>query len=90
MSRSHKLERAEIILHSSEGLTLDKMVALTGKSRPVVNKWRKRFRQQRMAGLQDAPGVDTPGVDTPGVDTPRSGKPRTITAAQKADGHLQR
>lgn len=74
MSHSHKLERryverAEIILHSSEGLTLDKIVALTGKSRPVVNKWRKRFRQQRMAGLQDAP---------------RSGKPRTITAAQKA------
>jgi transposase len=74
MSRSHKLERryverAEIILLSSQGHTLDKIVAMTGKSRPVVNKWRNRFREQRMAGLKDAP---------------RSGKPGTVTAAQKA------
>ena len=74
MGRSHKLEkryveRAMIILHSSEGKSLDQIIELTGKSRPVVNKWRSRFREHRLAGLKDAP---------------RSGKPKTITPEQKA------
>lgn len=74
MSRSHKLEkryveRANIILYSAEGKSLDEIVALTGKSKPVVNKWRQRFRKDRINGLKDAP---------------RSGKPKTITPEQKA------
>jgi transposase len=74
MSRSHKLEkryvdRALIILHSSDKKSMDEIIAFTGKSRPVVNKWRQRFRINRISGLKDAP---------------RSGKPRTITAAQQA------
>lgn len=74
MSRSHKLEkryveRAMIILYSSEGRSFDQIIELTGKSRPVVNKWRNRFRAYRMEGLKDAQ---------------RSGKPRTITPEQKA------
>ena len=74
MSRSHKLEkryvdRAMIILHSAEGRSLDKIIELTGKSRPIVNKWRSRFREYRLEGLKDAP---------------RSGKPKTITPEQKA------
>jgi transposase len=74
MSRSHKLEkryvdRALIILYSAQKKSMDEIVSLTGKSRPVVNKWRQRFRVNRISGLKDAP---------------RSGKPRTITAAQQA------
>jgi transposase len=74
MSRSHKLEkryveRALIILYSSEGKTFDEIIELTGKSRPIVNKWRNRFREYRLEGLKDAP---------------RSGKPRKITPEQKA------
>lgn len=74
MSRSHKLEkryseRAMIILYSAEGKLLDQIIELTGKSRPVVSKWRNRFREHRLEGLKDAS---------------RSGKPRTITAEQKA------
>lgn len=74
VSRSHKLEkryveRAQIILYSSEGKNLDEIIKLTGKSRPVVNKWRNRFRKYRLDGLKDAR---------------RSGKPKTITAEQKA------
>jgi transposase len=74
MSRSHKLEkryveRALIILHTAEGKSIDRIIELTGKSRPVVNKWRQRFRKYRLEGLKDAP---------------RSGKPKTITAEQKA------
>jgi transposase len=74
MSRSHKLEkryvdRAIIILQSDEGKSLEQIIELTGKSRPVVNKWRQRFRKYRLEGLKDAP---------------RSGKPKIITPEQKA------
>jgi len=74
MSRSHKLEkryadRAMIILYSAQGESLERITKLTGKSRPVVNKWRQRFREYGLDGLKDAP---------------RSGKPKTITPEQKA------
>lgn len=74
MSRSLKLEkryveRAEIILCSDQGMQLDEIIKITGLSRPVVNKWRQRFRQKGIAGLKDAE---------------RSGKPKTITPEQKA------
>lgn len=73
MSRSHKLEkryveRSKIILFSLEGKSLDQIIKLTGKSRPVVNKWRNRFRKSGLDGLKDSF---------------RTGKPKTITPEQK-------
>lgn len=73
MSRSLKLERryvdrAEIILLSEQGLSMNDIVEQTGLSKPVVNKWRQRFREHGIDGLKDAP---------------RSGKPRTITPEQQ-------
>lgn len=74
MSRSLKLEkryveRAEIILLSEKGLSMNDIVEQTRLSKPVVNKWRQRFREHGIDGLKDAP---------------RSGKPRTITPEQQA------
>lgn len=74
MSRSHKLEkryvdRAFIILYSAEGKSFEQIIKLTEKSKPVVNKWRQRFRINRLEGLKDAP---------------RSGKPKIISPEQKA------
>jgi transposase len=74
MSRSRKLEkryveRAEIILYSDQGVSMDEIVSQTGLSKPVVNKWRQRFREHGIAGLKDAP---------------RSGKPKVITPEQQA------
>jgi transposase len=74
MRRSLKIERrysqrAEVILLSLEGKTLDAIIAETGMSKPGVNKWRQRFRESGVEGLKDAP---------------RSGKPAIITAEQKA------
>src|SRR5271169_1154997 len=74
MKRSLRIEkrysqRADIILLSIEGKMLDGIIEATGMSRPVVNKWRQRFRARGMDGLKDAP---------------RSGKPSVITAKQKA------
>ncbi len=73
MSRSHKLEkryveRAMIILYSADRKSLDQIVELTGKSRPVINKWRQRFRKHRLEGLKDAP---------------RSGKPKNNNSWNK-------
>jgi putative transposase len=75
MFRSRKIEkryseRAQVVLLSLEGKGLDTIISETGLSRPVVNKWRQRFRKGGIAGLRDAP---------------RSGKPAVIAAViQKA------
>jgi len=74
MKRSLRIEkrysqRADIILLSIEGKMLEDIMEATGMSRPVVNKWRQRFRAMGIDGLKDAP---------------RSGKPCVITAKQKA------
>jgi putative transposase len=74
MSRSLKIERrysqrASVILLSLQGKSLDDIIEATGMSKPVVNKWRQRFRRYGLDGLKDAP---------------RSGKPSVITARQKA------
>lgn len=74
MFRSLKIEkrysmRAQVILLSLEGKSLEEIIAISGMSRPAVNKWRQRFRQFGVDGLRDAQ---------------RSGKPSVITARQKA------
>lgn len=74
MSRSLKIQkrysqRAEVVLLSLEGKSIEEIIIRTGLSRPVVNKWRQRFRKLGLDGLKDAA---------------RSGKPVTITAGQKA------
>jgi transposase len=74
MKRSLKIEsryrqRAEVILLSLEGRSLEQIIEVTSMSRPAVNKWRQRFRKLGLDGLKDAA---------------RSGKPATITPAQQA------
>ena len=73
MHRSLKLERryvdrANIILLSSEGKTIDFIMDHVKLTRRAVNKWRQRFRQLGIDGLKDAP---------------RSGKKPFITQEQK-------
>ncbi|MBL0127377.1 MAG: helix-turn-helix domain-containing protein [Flavobacteriales bacterium] len=60
MVRSHKLERryglrAQVIVLSHDGHSLDGIIKRTGMTRPTVNKWRNRFRKLGVAGLKDAP-----------------------------------
>jgi transposase len=73
MQRSLKLEkryvdRANVILLSSEGKTIDFIMEQTKLSRRAVNKWRQRFREFGIEGLKDAP---------------RSGRKPYITQEQK-------
>lgn len=54
---------AKIVLLAAEGMPNEKIAARLDTSRQVVSKWRKRFYDQRMAGLSDRL---------------RSGRPRTF------------
>jgi putative transposase len=59
MQRSLKLQkryvdRAKVIMLSSEGMTIDQIMEQTRMSRRAVNKWRQRFKSSGIAGLKDA------------------------------------
>jgi DNA-directed RNA polymerase specialized sigma24 family protein len=62
--------RAKMILHAAEGLSNDEIARKLDTRREVVSLWRKRFFEQRLAGLEERP---RPG-------RPRSFPPRTHRA----------
>jgi Winged helix-turn helix len=55
--------RAQMVLLAAEGLRNDQIAARLNCRREVVSQWRKRFFEQRLAGLEDRP---------------RRGRPRTF------------
>jgi len=62
--------RARMILHAAEGLTNDQIAHRLDTRREVVSLWRKRFFEERLAGLEERA---RPG-------RPRSFPPRTGSA----------
>jgi hypothetical protein len=63
--------RARMILHAAEGLTNDQIAQHLDTRREVVSLWRKRFFEERLAGLEERA---RPG-------RPRSFSPRTGRAS---------
>ncbi len=57
--------RAKIVLMAAEGLRNDQIAARLDTPRQVVSKWRKRFHEQRLAGLDDLPRVGRPPASPP-------------------------
>jgi transposase-like protein len=47
--------RARIVLLAAEGLRNDEIAARLDTPRQVVSKWRRRFHEQRLAGLANLP-----------------------------------
>lgn len=47
--------RAKIVLMAAEGLPNDQIAARLDTRREIVSKWRKRFYEQRIAGLDERP-----------------------------------
>ncbi|MDQ3430656.1 MAG: helix-turn-helix domain-containing protein [Actinomycetota bacterium] len=47
--------RAKIVLLAAQGLRNDEIATRLDTPRQVVSKWRKRFHEQRVAGLADLP-----------------------------------
>ena len=47
--------RAKLVLLAAEGLPNKEIAERLGLPREVVSKWRKRFSDERFAGLEDRP-----------------------------------
>ena len=62
--------RAKMILLAAEGFSNDEIARRLDTRREVVSMWRKRFFDQRLAGLEERP---RPG--RPRVFPPRAGRP---------------
>jgi hypothetical protein len=57
--------RAKIVLYAADGLGNDEIAARLDTPRQVVSKWRKRFYEQRLAGLTDLPRGGRPPSFSP-------------------------
>ena len=76
------VERAKIIQLAAEGLTIPQIVQQLHASEPMVRKWWKRFEQQGLAGLEDAPRPGAPSRYTP------ENKARVLQAARTRPSEL--
>jgi transposase len=63
--------RSKIILLAARGLNNDEIASRLDTPRQIVSKWRRRFYQERLLGLQDQPRGGRPGSFSP------SGKSRS-------------
>jgi transposase len=57
--------RAKIILMAAAGMGNDEIAARLDTRREVVSKWRKRFFEQGLAGLEERPRGGRPPVFSP-------------------------
>lgn len=57
--------RARIVLYAAQGLGNDEIAVRLDTPRQIVSKWRKRFYEQRLAGLADLPRGGRPPVFPP-------------------------
>ena len=57
--------RAKLVLLAADGLENRQIAEILDLPRPIVSKWRKRFFQERLAGLEDRPRGGRPSVFPP-------------------------
>ena len=57
--------RAKIVLMAAEGLGNDEIALRLDTRREIVSKWRKRFFEQGLAGLEEHPRGGRPPVFSP-------------------------
>lgn len=60
--------RARMILLAAEGWQNKEIAEHLHVPRPKVSKWRKRFFERRLAGLEDEPRGGRPSVFSPTAD----------------------
>jgi hypothetical protein len=70
----HKVvQRAKMILYAAEGLTNVEIARRLETAPEVVARWRRRFHDERLAGLDDRARSGRPRRFPPGRDRPREG-----------------
>jgi transposase len=57
--------RAKVILMAADGLSNKQIAERLQLPRQIVSKWRKRFFEQRLAGLQERPRRGRPAIFSP-------------------------
>ena len=57
--------RAKIVLYAAAGLDNDDIAARLDTPRQIVSKWRKRFFQERIAGLEERSRTGRPARFSP-------------------------
>lgn len=57
--------RAKVVLLAADGLENTEIGARLDMPRPVVSKWRKRFFDERVAGLEERPRRGRPAAFPP-------------------------
>ncbi len=57
--------RARIVLLAAQGLRNDEIARRLDTRREVVSLWRKRFFEQRLAGLEELPRQGRPAIFSP-------------------------
>jgi transposase len=57
--------RAKIILYAADGMRNDQIAARLDTPRQIVSKWRKRFFEQRVLGLEEQPRKGRPAGFSP-------------------------
>ncbi len=57
--------RAKIVLLAAQGLSNDQIAGRLDLPRQVVSKWRKRFFEEGVGGLQDRPRGGRPAAFSP-------------------------
>ena len=57
--------RAKVVLLAAQGYGNDEIAARLGSRREIVSKWRKRFFEERLAGLEERSRHGRPPVFPP-------------------------
>jgi len=65
--------RAKIVLYAAQGLENDDISRRLDTSRQMVSKWRKRFFERGISGLEELPRQGRPGVFPPRYRRRRKG-----------------
>lgn len=65
--------RAKIVLYAAQGLRNDEIAERLDTPRQVVSKWRKRFFEEGIDGLEELPRKGRPGVFPPRYRRRRKG-----------------
>lgn len=61
----YSVARAKVVLFAAQGLGNDEIARRLDMGRQVVSKWRKRFWEEGLAGLEDRPREGRPPVFSP-------------------------
>jgi transposase len=61
----YQVVRAKVILLAAQGLDNDQIGSQVSLPRQIVSKWRKRFFEERLAGLENLPRSGRPPSFSP-------------------------